>query len=124
MVVFREIKSKYSAGVAGMIQSPKEHFFLFPTATCPMTVAQVKERVRSKKAFVVMIEDEQLIGFANLYEEKGFIYIGNLAISPAYRGKGHATTLIVHMMAIAIKKFQVSEVRIAADSRNEVTLSI
>ena len=106
--------------MAGLVRDKEEHYFVFPSATFPMTVAQIQERVISKKAFIMIEEDGELIGFANLYddEERKRIFIGNLAISQAYRGQGNGEKLVHYMINLAREKYQVSEVGISVVSTN------
>jgi len=125
MVVFiRAVKKSDFADIANLIKDEREHLFVFPAAKFPMTVAQVEERASNKREFVYMAKENIMIGFANLYDEKGHVFIGNLAIAPAHRGKGYAKKMIAHMIELAREKHQLQEIRISLVIDNKAALAL
>jgi len=123
--LFKPVTRKDFKRMSTLVTDEKDHFFVFPSATYPMTVSQIKERVENKKEFIMIEEDAELIGFANLYDDeaKEHVFIGNFVIAKRYRAKGYGTKLITHMIALAREKYQLSEIRISVVSTNTKAFS-
>ena len=122
---FCEVNESDYKRMSSLITNKKDHFFVFPSASYPMTVAQIKERVEPKKEFILIEDEGELIGFANLYDdnEEQHVFIGNFVIALSYRGQGYGVKLMHHMMHIAREKYQLSEIRISLISTNKNAFS-
>ncbi len=118
--MFYTVTEECFEAMAKLIVSEREHFFVFPSATYPMTAIQIKERVEHKKEFIMIVEEEELIGFANLYddEENKHVFIGNFVIAEIHRNQGYGTKLIRHMLQLAGQKYQLPEIRISVVHTN------
>lgn len=68
-----------------IIQLPEDEislFYMFPKATFPLTIEQLKEVINNRFESTVFLLDDQIIGYANIYfyaDEKE-PYIGNVLL--------------------------------------------
>ncbi|MES9924510.1 MAG: GNAT family N-acetyltransferase [Candidatus Thiodiazotropha endolucinida] len=86
-------------GILTLISSPEELYLIYPSGSWPFDRAQLEKLVRERRDFTVVLDNKQVIGFANLYTSIAGdrYFIGNLVISDAYRGKGIGRRLVRHM---------------------------
>lgn len=83
--------------------------------------AQQLEDLRSKRfEFTVAEQDQQICGFANLYdlEKNQYAFIGNVVIAPQLRGKGLGRAMALAMMQAAFNKHRLAEVRLSVFCNN------
>ena len=119
----REITPTDYIKMTRLITAPKEHFWVFPSAVFPITEDAIKERAKTRD-FIMIEIDGKLVGFANLYEEEKHLYIGNVAIAHAYRGKGYGKKLMVIMRERARAKYGAEELRISVVKENDVAMKL
>jgi ribosomal protein S18 acetylase RimI-like enzyme len=86
-------------GIIELFTSPEELFLIYPSGTWPFDRTQLERLNKERSDFTVVLDNRQVIGFANLYTNiSGDRYfIGNLVISDAYRGQGIGRHLVCHM---------------------------
>src|SRR5690348_1832388 len=102
-------------------QSVEELFFVYPQAIYPLSIDQLEATVKSRLNPTVVINEEGLpVGFANLYniEEEVGCSLGNVIVSPDYRGKGAAAFLIQTMIQIAKNEMKVPRLRLTTHNTN------
>jgi len=117
-ISIRKVTEHDYAQMATLIQDKEEHLWVFPSATFPMDVAQIKERAQ-KREFTVVLEADKVIGFSNLYKENGHLYIGNVAIASEQRGQGYGKKLMIIMIERARKVHQAQELMISVVTGND-----
>ncbi|MES9824137.1 MAG: GNAT family N-acetyltransferase [Candidatus Thiodiazotropha endolucinida] len=86
-------------GIMPLFTSPEEFYLIYPAGTWPFDKAQLERLSRERSDFTVVLDNGQVIGFANLYTSIAGdrYFIGNLVISDAYRGQGIGRRLVRHM---------------------------
>ncbi len=120
MLEFREVTDKDYERICKLIKSEEEMFLVYPSGRFPFTVDQVKELSQMRKELTVAVEENSIIGFANLYdyERNKSAFIGNVVIDKNHRGKGLGKKIVSHMLKVAFEKHNLPEVRISVFSEN------
>jgi ribosomal protein S18 acetylase RimI-like enzyme len=105
-------------------QDALELFFMFPKAQFPLTPHQLWQAVESRYCSTTFLAEKTIAGFANFYEMEPNEYcaIGNVIVSPNYRGKGIGKGIISIMEAMAIRLYGVKEIRISCFNQNAAGL--
>lgn len=101
--------------------SEEELFYMFPNASYPLTADQIEESSRSRLyPTVVASEDGEIAGYANIYghEEGDKCWLGNVIISPGFRGMGAAEALIRHMISFARDELKVRSLNLCCHNPN------
>ena len=121
---FRAATEKDFDGISKVIKSKEELFLVYPNGKYPFTVSQVKELSEVRKELTVAVEDNEIIGFANLYDFKPreLVFIGNVIIEKSHRGKGLGKEVVSYMLDKAYEKYDLPEVRISVFSENTPAL--
>lgn len=109
--------------VTHLFNSPEELYLVYPLATYPLDLEQMRALVEKRSDLTVCLDGTEVIGFANLYDVKpgSSAFIGNVVLSQKLRGKGLGKWLMQHMMDICIKKYQ-STPRLSVFSFNTAAL--
>ena len=110
--------------VCSFAQNEEELFYLFPTATYPLTTDQLARTVAQRSAPTVVEDGGRVVAFADLFRVKysGYTNIGNVMVAPHARGCGVGSYLIEQMIALAQATFGTRKVRISCFSRNTAGL--
>jgi len=124
MCTYREATEEDFEGVCHLIKSKEELFLAYPNGQFPLTVDQLKELSKQRKELTVAVEENKIIGFANLYNYKqnDSAFIGNVVIEKTHRGKGLGKKTIIYMLEQAYTKYNLPEVRISVFSDNNIAL--
>lgn len=114
--------SHYS-GILRLITSPEELYLVYPSGIWPFDTAQLNQLSKERSDFTVVLDQERVIGFANLYENLSGdkLFIGNVVISDTYRSQGIGKRLIRHMCDIIFNRYA-SEVHISVFNFNTPAL--
>jgi RimJ/RimL family protein N-acetyltransferase len=101
-----------------------ELYFMYPKASFPLTVDQLKINFDNRSDCTVFLSDETVVAFANLYDiEPGKqCFLGNVIIDPAFRGKGVSTYLLETMAEIAVQHHRVKELHLTCFNTNTTGL--
>lgn len=120
MYKIREATERDFSGITKLITSREELFRVYPNGTYPFTESQVKVLAQRRRELTVAIDGDEVIGFANLYDDKqkAWIFIGNVIIKPHHRGKGLGKEIVTYMLEKAFNKYNLPEVRISVFSDN------
>jgi ribosomal protein S18 acetylase RimI-like enzyme len=124
MYIFREANERDIDGIAKLITSKEELFYVHPKGRYPFTVDQVRELFRTRKELTVAVNGNEIIGFANLYDyvpEKS-AFIGNVVIDKRFRGKGVGKDIVSRMLKLCYNKHNLKEVRISVFTDNTPAL--
>jgi N-acetylglutamate synthase-like GNAT family acetyltransferase len=117
----REAKRDDFLEVSKFPMDAEELFYMFPKAVYPLTAEQLEENARNRvKPTVVLDEEDRVAGYANLYGlvQGELCWLGNVVISPAYRGRGAAEHLIRHMMAVAAGELHLPALHLVCHNTN------
>ncbi len=117
---FRKATSDDFSAICRLIKSKEELYLVYPSGTYPFTVDQLKDLSKRRNELTVMVENKDIIAFANFYnyEPNKSAYIGNVIIAKKYRGRGFGKEIISHMLRIAKEKYNLKIVKISVFSDN------
>jgi ribosomal protein S18 acetylase RimI-like enzyme len=103
-----------------LYQKPHRTILFLPKSRVPLTVSQLREAIAQRQDSTVFVINEVPVGFANIYrwEQGGCCSIGNVIISPEFRGQGVCRYLIATMCSIAREKYQASEIAVSCFNQN------
>ncbi|UUZ79579.1 GNAT family N-acetyltransferase [Paenibacillus sp. P26] len=75
--------------IATFPQNEQELFFIYPKWSYPVRPADMEEIANQRMEPTVVTCEEEIAGYSNLYlvEEGSHCWLGNVIVSPAYRGK-------------------------------------
>lgn len=106
--------------ICGFPQTVDELFFMFPKASFPLTSLQLKESIYGRSDSTVVEVDGVIAGFANFYKwETGEgCHIGNVIVSPIYRGCGLGRYLIETMINLGVSRHKAKKIYISCFNMN------
>src|SRR5574343_1480559 len=124
LLTHRPVAEKDIQRICGFPQTEDELYFLFPKATFPLSVSQLKDAIAQRSDSTVVELDGEVVAFANFYrnETDGVCSIGNVVVSPAARGRGVGSFLIKHMANLAFSKHLAAEVTVSCFNQNTAGL--
>ena len=124
MCELREATEKDFEGICKLIKSKEELFLVYPNGKYPLTVTQLRELSQVRKELTVAVEENEIVGFANLYnnEPSKYAFIGNVVIDKSCRGRGLGKEIVSYMLKIVYEKYNLPEVRISVFSENTPAL--
>lgn len=124
MLVFKEVQEKDFGDISKLIKSEEELFLVHPNGKYPFDVSQVKKLSEDRRELTVAVKDNEIIGFANLYnlEPEKSAFIGNVILEKTHRGKGLGRELVSYMLKKAYEKYDLPEVKISVFSENTAAL--
>ncbi len=94
----REANEADIEDICHLFTSEQELFWIYPKGSYPFTPDQLRELYAVRRDLTVALHDDNVVGFANLYdfEPDSYVYIGNVVVAPEFRGKGLGRTLVAH----------------------------
>jgi ribosomal protein S18 acetylase RimI-like enzyme len=115
----------HNQDILSLFRSPEELFLIYPSATWPFDIAQLNKLSQQRTDLTVAMDDDSVIGFANLYRNLSGdkVFIGNVVVSHAYRGKGVGRSVICHMCDQVFEKYA-SEVHLTVFNQNTPALAL
>lgn len=100
-------------------QNEEELYFMFPKAVYPLTPDQIDEVVRNRLEPTVILCNQEVVSYANFYNHDGeSCWLGNVIVSPDYRGKGASQYLIGIMENIGREKLKVQKLKLVCHNPN------
>lgn len=107
-------------------RSADELFFLYPKATFPLTVDQLRRSIEARIGSTVVLDGAEVAGFANLYAmpPEGTLGIGNVIVAPVARGRGVGRYLVEIMAREALRAHGARAVEIACFHANVAGLRL
>ena len=120
MFKFRSATEDDFNTICSLVKNEKELYLVYPAATFPWTVEQLIELSKVRTELTVVVDEEQVIGFANLYnyEPEKIAYVGNVVVATDYRGRGVGKAIVQHMLKVAFTKLSLPELRILVFNSN------
>ena len=124
MVQFRPATVEDYPAICNLVTTPQESFLIWPAGCYPWTVEQLETLAQQRCELTVVMDGDQLIGFANLYDyvANRYAFIGNVVIHQNYRGRGLGRQLVAHMLVLAFDQHRLREVRISVFADNAPAL--
>lgn len=105
--------------IASFPQNEDELYYMFPKATYPLTPSQLEEGARTRFKPTVIIHNDEVVAYANLYDLDGdYCWLGNVIVSINYRGKGVSQYLIKVMASVAKDELKVRALRLTCHNTN------
>ncbi len=97
-----------------------ELFYFSPSASYPLTLEQLEKQLSTRHESTVMLDNNQVVGFANFYNVKKhrIAFIGNLIIKPEKRRQGLARRLLLMMMEKGFNQLQLKEIHLSCFQQN------
>ncbi|NPA81447.1 MAG: GNAT family N-acetyltransferase [Epsilonproteobacteria bacterium] len=124
MFLYRDTKEEDLEAICSLVKTPKELFYMFPSALYPLSVSQMKDILEKRKAHTTFLYGEEIIGYANLYflEGEDAPYIGHLILSEKYRGRGYGKRMVEIMIRQAFALYKNDKIKIAVINENTKAL--
>lgn len=122
-----DIRAAAAADFEGIVQlmpDRDELFYIYPRGTYPFSISQLEQLAKERLALTVAVDKAQVVGFANLYDlEPGkHVFIGNVVVDRAWRGRGIGRSLVEHMIKVARDEYSMPRVRISVFNENTPAL--
>lgn len=122
MYVQRTLESRDLDTICTFPQSEEELFYVSPRFVFPLTPEQILSLVKDRFEPTVIIDDatQEVVAYANVYkgeEDSGF-WLGNVIVSPHYRGKGAAQYLLNVMLDKAKVNLGANQLNLACHNTN------
>ena len=124
MYTFRHAKKSDLKAILTYPINREELFYFFPSASYPLTLKQLEQQLSKRHESTVMLENEQVLGFANFYnvENRNIAFIGNVIIKPEKRRQGLGTRLLQEMITTGFSQLQLKEVHLSCYNNNTPAL--
>lgn len=105
--------------IAAFPQDENELFHMFPSATFPLTAEQLETRAKERLFPTAILDGEEVAAYANLFNREGdAIWLGNVVVSPRYRGDGAGRHLIETMEKLAREQAGAARLRLTCHHTN------
>ena len=110
--------------ICKLVKSREEMFIFYPRGTYPLTIEQLEHLASTRKSLTVVTHDDQIIGFANLFDFKTgqSASIGNVIVDPAFRGQGVGRKLVRRMLELVFEQLNLPEAHISVFGHNSPAL--
>lgn len=121
MYTYRPLIDEDLPAICSFPQTPEELLYISPRSKFPLTPEQILRLLENRYEPTVLIEEqtEQVVGYANFYEETGgTLWLGNVIVAPSYRGRGAAQKLIQTMVDIARDKYERKQIHLSCHNTN------
>ncbi len=105
---FIDVTEDHYQQIAALLPTAEELYLVYPSATFPLDNKQLQQLAELRTDLTVVIENNKVVAFANLYQLKPqhSAFIGNVVVAKSYRGKGIGKALTKHMMQVCHTKYQ------------------
>ncbi len=117
---FRPARASDLTAIVHFPVSEEELFYFFPSARYPLSLSQLEQQLKQRYHSTVMLENNQVIGFANFYNVKNhqIAFIGNVIIKPKKRSQGLGKKLLTTMISHAFQQLQLKEIHLSCYNSN------
>ncbi len=117
---YRPVERSDFEKICQLPQNAEELFFMFPSATYPLTPTQMEANLQSRSDSTVALLEDEVVGFANFYKVVPHSYcsIGNVIVSSRYRKQGIGEFLIRAMEVIGIAEHHAYEFHLSCFNTN------
>jgi ribosomal protein S18 acetylase RimI-like enzyme len=111
-------------GICDLIPSEEELFLVYPKGRFPLTVGQVEQLLERRIEPTVLVAEGKVAGFGNLYRYRRgkSAFVGNVVVDRSQRSRGLGKRIVVHLIDLAFRKYDVPRVRISVYNKNTPAL--
>lgn len=112
---YRDVKEEDIPFICELPENKEVLFYMFPKADYPLSEDQLKKVHQTRFEPTVFLEDEKIVGYANLYqyEDETAPYVGHVILDREKRGKGYGRFIVKTMIEKAMEKFNTNIVKLA-----------
>ncbi|TBL78918.1 GNAT family N-acetyltransferase [Paenibacillus thalictri] len=123
MYAQRNLETRDLESICLMPQSEEELFYMSPRFVHPLTPEQILNIIKDRfePTVIVVQKTDEVVAYANIYKddsEESSFWLGNVIVSPSYRGKGAAQYLLDVMLDKAKLNLKIKEIRLACHNTN------
>lgn len=123
MYIHRSLEDKDLKAISVFPQSEEEVKFISPRFSYPLTPNQIVDLLKDRLEPTVVLEQgtEEVVAYANIYgvdSEDSDCWLGNVIVSPKYRGLGASKYLLNVMLEKAKHILGVKTIRLACHNTN------
>ncbi|SFE14361.1 Acetyltransferase (GNAT) family protein [Paenibacillus algorifonticola] len=119
MYTYQSLQTSDLPMIATFPQNEDELFYMFPSAIYPLTPEQILKNLPNRLEPTVIMHGATVACYANFYKDDNKdCWLGNVIVSPDYRGKGAASFLIGTMEMIAKEKLNVTKLNLLCHNTN------
>lgn len=105
---FTSANESHFDGICALVSSAEQLYLIHPNAVYPWDHQQLFKLMDERQDLTVLLENDQVVGFANLYKVMATqsAFLGNVVIAHSHRGRGLGKALVAHMATICTQKYQ------------------
>ncbi|XEC97317.1 GNAT family N-acetyltransferase [Paenibacillus tarimensis] len=75
-----------------------------PSGALSETTDRIREKILGRGGAILIFYGSEAIGSAQYYAEYGYLYIGRIAVLPAWRGRGIGKSVVLYLEDLARSK--------------------
>ncbi|MEG3640304.1 GNAT family N-acetyltransferase [Magnetococcus sp. PR-3] len=123
---FLPCHSDHIPAVCRLPESPQTLMDMAPHAQWPLSESFMHQIALERQCPTVMVEDDQVMGYANLYnvQEGESAYLGNVILGSQVRGKGLAKLLVQYMARLAQEKCGAGFLNLSVFTHNDAAFKL
>lgn len=117
----RSLENRDLETISSFPESQEELFYISPKFNYPLTPDQILNLVKDRFEPTVIIDKSihEAVAYANIYkDEEGSFWLGNVIVSPRFRGKGASQYLLNVMLDKAKSNLNIEVLKLACHSTN------
>lgn len=123
MFTHRSVQNEDLYSICALPQSKEELFYIGPKFTYPLTPEQILDALKERVEPTVVLEEKtnEVAAYANIYgyDSEALIgWLGNVIVSPKYRGQGAAIYLLNVMLDKAKYNLGIKTINLACHNTN------
>lgn len=120
ITAYRAVRPEDHRRLVEFVAGRKEQFLVFPGSRHPFSVRQFAALLEQRIEPTVLLVDEQVAGFGCLYKLRAprSVYIGNVMIDPDRRGQGLGRRMVLQLIDVAFRRYEVEQVRVSIFAHN------
>lgn len=119
MYTYRSLQASDLSTISSFPQNEDELFYMYPSAAYPLTPEQISKNLPNRLEPTVITDGDSVACYANFYkDDSNDCWLGNVIVSPDYRGKGAAKFLIETMEMLAKEKLYVKKLNLLCHNTN------
>ncbi len=124
MFEIRKLREEDLPSVCTFPEREIELYYAFPRASFPLEVDPLREMIRQRFCSSVLMHQERVIAFANLYDREGDeCWFGNLMVHGEFRRMGAASFLLEAMTGEAREVYGIRKLKVACWEENREGIS-
>lgn len=120
MYLHRKLETRDLEAICTFPQSEEELLFMSPRFVYPLTSDQIIGLAKDRFEPTVIIDKqtEKVVAYANIYKDEDGFWLGNVVVSPEYRGQGASQYLIQVMMDKAKNLLKLEQLKLVCHNTN------